>query len=133
MADKLHFDLVAPEARVFQGDVDMVVVPGSEGDFGVLAGHAPFMSTIRSGAIAIHEGGQVTRTFIHGGFAEVTPAGLTILAEEAIDLSEIDPGEVERQLSEAREDLGQARDEAEEREVEDRIAKLEALMAAIRH
>lgn len=133
MADKLHFDLVAPEARVFEGDVDMVVVPGSEGDFGVLAGHAPFMSTIRSGAIAIHEGGQITRTFIHGGFAEVTPAGLTILAEEAIDLAEIDPSEVERQLSEAREDLGQARDEAEEREVSDRIHKLEALMAAIRN
>ena len=133
MADKLHFDLVAPEARVFEGDVDMVVVPGSEGDFGVLAGHAPFMSTIRSGAISIHDGGQVTRTFIHGGFAEVTPAGLTILAEEAIDLAEIDPSEVERQLSEAREDLGQARDEAEEREVSDRIHKLEALMAAIRN
>lgn len=133
MADKLHFDLVAPEARVFAGEVDMVVVPGSEGDFGVLAGHAPFMSTIRSGAIAIHDGGQVTRTFIHGGFAEVTPAGLTILAEEAIDLTEIDPAEVERQLTEAREDLGQARDEAEERELADRIAKLEALMAAIRN
>ena len=133
MADKLHFDLVAPEARVFQGDVDMVVVPGSEGDFGVLAGHAPFMSTIRSGAIAIHEGGQITRTFIHGGFAEVTPAGLTILAEEAIDLAEIDPSEVERQLAEAREDRGQTQGEAEEREIEDRIAKLEALMAAIRN
>ena len=65
MAEKLHFDLVAPEARVFAGEVDMVVVPGSDGDFGVLAGHAPFMSTIRSGAISIHAGGQVTRTFIH--------------------------------------------------------------------
>ncbi|XBQ17427.1 MAG: F0F1 ATP synthase subunit epsilon [Oceanicaulis sp.] len=133
MADKLNFDLVAPEARVFAGQVDMVVVPGSEGDFGVLAGHAPFMSTIRSGAIAIHDGGQVTRTFIHGGFAEVTPAGLTILAEEALDLSTIDPSEVERQLTEAREDAGQARDEAERRECEARIEKLEALMAAIRN
>lgn len=133
MADKLHFDLVAPEARVFAGEVDMVVVPGSEGDFGVLAGHAPFMSTIRSGAIAIHDGGQVTRTFIHGGFAEVTPDGLTILAEEAIDLTEIDPAEVERQLSEARQDLGQARDEAEERDAENLVHKLEALMSAIRN
>lgn len=133
MADKLHFDLVAPEARVFAGEVDMVVVPGSEGDFGVLAGHAPFMSTIRSGPIAIHDGGQVTRTFIHGGFAEVTPDGLTILAEEAIDLTEIDPAEVERQLSEARQDLGQARDEAEERDAENLVHKLEALMSAIRN
>jgi F-type H+-transporting ATPase subunit epsilon len=133
MADKLYFDLVAPEARVFAGDVDMVVVPGAEGDFGVLAGHAPFMSTIRSGAIAIHDGGQVTRTFIHGGFAEVTPDGLTILAEEAIDLTTVDPAEVERQLTEAREDLGQARDEDDTREAQGRIDKFEALMAAIAH
>ena len=77
MADKLHFDLVSPERRVFAGEVDMVVVPGSEGDFGVLANHAPFMSTIRTGAISVHSGNDVTRTFIRGGFAEVTAAGLT--------------------------------------------------------
>ncbi len=133
MADKLNFDLVAPEARVFQGEVDMVVVPGSEGDFGVLAGHAPFMSTIRSGAIAIHDGADVRRTFIHGGFAEVTPAGLTILAEEAIDIADVDPAEVERQLTEAREDLGQARDEDETREAQNRIEKFEALLQTIAH
>ncbi len=133
MADKLHFDLVAPEARIFQGAVDMVVVPGVEGDFGVLAGHAPFMSTIRSGAISIHDGADVRRTFIHGGFAEVTPDGLTILAEEAIDLTEVDPAEVERQLTEAREDLGQARDDDETREAQNRIDKFEALMAVIRN
>ena len=133
MADKLNFDLVAPEARVFQGEVDMVVVPGAEGDFGVLAGHAPFMSTIRSGAIAIHDGADVRRTFIHGGFAEVTPAGLTILAEEAIDLNTVDPAEVERQLTEAREDLGQARDEDETREAQNRIEKFEALLQTIAH
>lgn len=131
MADKLNFDLVAPEARVFQGEVDMVVVPGSEGDFGVLAGHAPFMSTIRSGAIAIHDGADIRRTFIHGGFAEVTPAGLTILAEEAIDIADVDPAEVERQLTEAREDLGQARDEDETREAQNRIEKFEALIQTI--
>ena len=133
MADKLNFDLVAPEARVFQGEVDMVVVPGSEGDFGVLAGHAPFMSTIRSGAIAIHEGSDVRRTFIHGGFAEVTPEGLTILAEEAIDLSEVDPADVERQLTEAREDVGQARDEDETREAQNRVEKFEALLQTLAH
>jgi len=131
MADKLNFDLVAPEARVFQGEVDMVVVPGSEGDFGVLAGHAPFMSTIRSGAIAIHDGADIRRTFIHGGFAEVTPAGLTILAEEAIDIADVDPAEVERQLTEAREDLGQARDEDETREAQNRVEKFEALLQTI--
>jgi F-type H+-transporting ATPase subunit epsilon len=133
MAEKLNFDLVAPEARVFQGEVDMVVVPGSEGDFGVLAGHAPFMSTIRSGAIAIHDGAEIRRTFIHGGFAEVTPEGLTILAEEAIDLNEVDPADVERQLTEAREDLGQARDDDETREAQNRVEKFEALLQTIAH
>lgn len=131
MAEKLQFDLVAPEARLFQGEVDMVVVPGSEGDFGVLAGHAPFMSTIRSGAIAIHEGSDIRRTFIHGGFAEVTPNGLTILAEEAIDLTDVDASEVQRQLTEAREDLGQARNDDETRDAEGRIEKFEALMQAV--
>ena len=66
MADKLHFDLVSPEKRLFAGPVDMVVAPGEEGDFGVLAGHAPFMSTIRTGAIEVHDGGAVTRTFKAG-------------------------------------------------------------------
>lgn len=133
MADKLHFDLVSPERRLFAGEVDMVVVPGSEGDFGVLANHAPFMSTIRTGAIAVHVGNEVTRTFIRGGFAEVTATGLTILAEEAIDLAELDPSELERELVEAREDLGQARNEDETREAEARIEKFEALLAAIAH
>ena len=133
MADKLHFDLVSPEARVFAGEVDMVVVPGVDGEFGVLAGHAPFMSTIRPGAIAVHAGGEVTRTFIQGGFAEVTPDGLTILAEEAIDLAEVDAADIERELTEAREDLGQARKEDETRDAQARIEKFEALLQAIAH
>jgi len=131
MADKLHFDLVSPERRVFAGDVDMVVVPGSDGDFGVLAGHAPFMSTIRTGAIAVHAGNDVTRTFIRGGFAEVTAAGLTILAEEAIDLADVKAEDVSRALTEAREDLGQARNDDERREAETRIEKFDALMTAL--
>lgn len=133
MTDKLHFDLVSPEARVFEGEVDMVVVPGVDGEFGVLAGHAPFMSTIRPGAIAVHAGGEVTRTFIQGGFAEVTPEGLTILAEEAIDLSTVDASDIERELTEAREDLGQARHEDETRDAQGRIEKFEALLQAIAH
>jgi F-type H+-transporting ATPase subunit epsilon len=133
MADKLHFDLVSPEKRVFAGEVDQVVVPGVEGEFGVLAGHAPFMSTIRSGAISIYAGGDVTRTFIRGGFAEVTSEGLTILAEEAIDLADVDASDIQRELTEAREDLGQARNDDETREAQARIEKFEALLAAIAH
>ena len=133
MADKLHFDLVSPERRVYAGEVDMVVVPGSEGDFGVLANHAPFMSTIRTGAISVHSGNDVSRTFIRGGFAEVTAAGLTILAEEAIDLADVNAEDVSKSLAEAREDLGQARDDEERHEAEARIEKFQALLSELSH
>ena len=81
----LHFELVTPERLVRSEDVHMVVVPGSEGDFGVLAGHAPIMSTIRNGELAIYrtDGGEPERIAIEGGFAEVNGRGLTILAERA--------------------------------------------------
>ena len=84
MAD-LHFELVTPEKLVRSEDVYMVVVPGSEGDFGVLAGHAPVMSTIRDGALSVYrtQGSEPERIAIEGGFAEVGDQGLTVLAEKA--------------------------------------------------
>ena len=82
-AGKLHFSLVAPERELFSGDVDQVDAPGSEGDFGVLAGHAPFMTALREGRVSIFDGGNVRVFEIQGGFADVTPEGLTILAEHA--------------------------------------------------
>ncbi len=86
MADKLHFSLVAPERELFSGEVDRVDAPGSEGDFGVLAGHAPFMTALREGEVHVLDGGSVIHIFeIHGGFADVTPQGLTILAEHAVE------------------------------------------------
>ena len=83
MAEKLHFSLVAPEREVFAGLVDQVDAPGVEGDFGVLAGHAPFMTALREGLVTVFDGGRTRRFDIHGGFADVTPQGLTILAEQA--------------------------------------------------
>jgi len=82
----LHFELVTPERLVRSEEVHMVVVPGSEGDFGVLEGHAPFMSTIRNGELAIYRSGMTgepERIAIEGGFAEVNDKGLTVLAERA--------------------------------------------------
>ena len=81
----LHFELVTPEKLIRSEDVHMVVVPGSEGEFGVLEGHAPFMSTIRNGDIAIYRtaGGEPERIAIEGGFAEINDRGLTVLAERA--------------------------------------------------
>jgi len=85
MAEKLHFSLVAPEREVFSGEVDRVDAPGAEGDFGVLAGHAPFMTALREGTVTIVDG-AATRAFeIHGGFADVNAQGLTILAEYAVE------------------------------------------------
>ncbi|HYF23613.1 MAG TPA: ATP synthase F1 subunit epsilon [Caulobacteraceae bacterium] len=80
---KLHFSLVAPERELYAGEVDQVVAPGVEGQFGVLAGHAPFMTTLAEGEVVVMDGSN-RRTFnIRGGFADVTPQGLTILAEHA--------------------------------------------------
>ena len=80
----LHFELVTPAKLVRSEDVRMVVVPGAEGDFGVLAGHAPYMSTLRNGDIAIYrDSGEPERIPVEGGFAEVNENGLTILAEKA--------------------------------------------------
>ena len=86
MAD-LHFELVTPEKLLRSDDVHMVVVPGTEGDFGVMAGHAPYMSAIRPGELAIYRtaGGEPERVAIEGGFAEVSEAGLTVLAEMAAE------------------------------------------------
>ena len=83
----LHFELVTPARLVRSESVHMVVVPGTEGEFGVLEGHAPFMSTIRDGAVRVYktEGGQPEEITVEGGFAEVTPKGLTLLAERVVD------------------------------------------------
>ena len=89
MAAKLHFSLVSPEREVMSRDVDQVVVPGTEGEFGVLAGHAPFMSTLSAGVLKVLDGSERTEVFVRGGFADVTAAGLTVLAEEATPVAEL--------------------------------------------
>jgi F-type H+-transporting ATPase subunit epsilon len=84
MADQIQFDIVTPEALLASDSADMVVVPGMEGDFGVLPGHAAVMSTLRPGFVEIHKGSSVEKVFVAGGFADVSPNGLTLLAEEAV-------------------------------------------------
>ena len=85
MSDRLHFSLVAPERELFSGEVDQVDALGAEGDFGVLAGHAPFMTALKEGPVTVRDGAVVRVYQVRGGFAEVTPEGLTILAEHAIE------------------------------------------------
>jgi len=99
MADRLEFELVTPERLLLSEMVEMVVVPGTEGNFGVLPGHAPLISTIRPGMIEIYQGQTVTRRiFIVSGIAEVTPERCTVLADEAVSLDTLDRGSIESDL-----------------------------------
>ena len=85
MAEKLHFSLVSPERELFSGMVDQVDAPGSEGDFGVFEGHAPFMTTLKEGRVKVYNDGVTHAYDIQGGFADVTPEGFTLLAQHAVE------------------------------------------------
>jgi F-type H+-transporting ATPase subunit epsilon len=104
-----HFELVSPEKLVFSGEVQSVVVPGTEGQFTVLKDHSPLMSTLKPGVIDIAEASKSTRFFVRGGFAEVSPAGLTILAEQAIPLEEVDAAKIDADINDAEEDVADAK------------------------
>lgn len=131
MADKLSFALVSPERELFNGDVDHVVVPGAEGEFGVLPNHAPVMSVIKPGALRVINDGAERRIFVNGGFADVTPEGLTVLAEEAIDLADITPADLEQDLKNAQEDLRDANTDAKKDAAQRKLARLETIKAAM--
>jgi len=138
MADKVEFELVSPEKLLKSQPVDMVVVPGSEGDFGVLAGHSPMISTVRPGVIDVYEGDRIVdRVFVAGGFAEVTEARCTVLAEEAVALTDLDRAAVEKQIKDLSEDLDDSKSDAERAAAESKLAvaraKLDALSQGAAH
>ena len=132
MADKLHFELVSPERLLLSEAVDMVTVPGKEGDFGVLAGHAPVMATLRPGVINVDDAGKdQQRIFVRGGFAEVTPKGLTILAENAIPLAELDAAMLDQEIQNAQEDVGDARSDETRQSAQEKLDHLKQLREAL--
>ena len=133
MADTLNFSLVSPAKELFSGEVDQVIAPGTEGQFGVLPKHAPFMTTLKNGVVQVLRGKEDDlRIFVRGGFADVTPAGLTILAEEAVNLHGIDKGDVEKELEETRLELkSHSPDDGAHVRLEEHIAYLEALRDAL--
>lgn len=104
----LPFELVSPERLVYSGAVTEVIVPGAEGEFGVLAGHAPFIAMLKPGILTIKGDGADKRYFVRGGFAEVNASGLTILAEEARPVEEIDAGMLAQHIKNAEEDVADA-------------------------
>jgi F-type H+-transporting ATPase subunit epsilon len=132
MADQIQFELVSPERLLVSQAVEMVVVPGAEGDIGVLPGHAPLISNVRPGIIAVFENNKVAqRIFVAGGFAEVTPERCTVLAEAATLLEDIDRAAVEADMRNAREDLADAKDDATRDRLEQAIAVGEAKIAVL--
>ncbi len=113
MPDAFKFELVSPERLLVSADVEQVLVPGSEGDMTILARHAPILTTLRPGLLDIGlPSGEHQRYFIRGGFAEVGPAGLTVLAETAIDLVELDAGQIAQAVKDAEEDVADASEDA---------------------
>ena len=132
--DKVDFELVAPERLVMAAAADMVVVPGAEGNFGVLPGHSLLISAVRPGIIDIYEGNTITeRVFVAGGIAEVTPERCTVLASEAIALADIDRGAVDAQIKDLREDIADAGDEGQRRTAKAALRVAEAKIAALDH
>jgi F-type H+-transporting ATPase subunit epsilon len=130
MADKVEFELVSPERLLLSRSVDMVVVPGAEGDFGVLRGHAPLISTLRLGVIDVHDAGGVSdRIFVAGGFAEVTAERCTVLAEQAVPVADLDRAGIEDEIRSLRDSLAVADGDAERGALAVRIAVAEAKLA----
>jgi F-type H+-transporting ATPase subunit epsilon len=100
-----HFELVSPDKISFSGEVDQVDVPGAEGDFGVLAGHAPLIALIRPGLMTVHAGGEQTRLVVLGGYAEVGPDGLTVLADVATSVEDLDRASLQSQIAQMEQDI----------------------------
>ena len=120
---KVAFRLVMPEREVLATEADMVVVPGSEGDFGVLHGHAPVISTVRPGVLEVIQGNKVDRRFIVvGGFAEVTPERCTVLADEAMPFEEVTAEQLADRERQAQNDITDAGNEAEKAAAEKALA-----------
>jgi F-type H+-transporting ATPase subunit epsilon len=126
-----HFDLVSPERVVFSGDVDQVDVPGSEGDFGVLAGHAPLVSTLRPGILVLMRGGDTQRILVVGGFAEVNPDGLTVLADMAVPVDEVDRELIAGEIRDAEEDVADATDDARRDKARLKLEQLRAVQSVL--
>ena len=127
-----HFELVSPERLLFAGEVESVIVPGSEGEFTVLRDHAPFMSTMKPGVVEVIENSsKKVRLFVRGGFADVTSAGLTILAEQAIPVEELNVERIDAEIKVAEEDLADALTEEARRVVSEKIEQLRETKAAL--
>ncbi len=130
MASKISFDLVSPERLLLSAEADMVTVPGTEGYMGVMAGHSPVVTNLRAGMIDVSIDGKDDRYFIRGGFAEVSPAKITVLAEEAIPMSEMDLAVLDQRIKDAEEDEIAAKTDADRHKAAQLVDDLKLVRAA---
>jgi len=129
MAGTFKFELVSPERVLLSIDADQVVVPGSDGEFAVLAGHAPVIATLRPGVLDVTAGGSKRRLFVKSGFAEVDPSRLTVLAEKAYDVDEMSSAAIAEELKAAEADLAAAKDDNAKRMADTLVSELRRLSA----
>jgi F-type H+-transporting ATPase subunit epsilon len=127
----LHFEFVSPESVLFSGEVDQVDLPGAEGDMGIFANHAPMVTTLRPGIVTVFRGGAREPIVITGGFAEVGPAGLTILADRAVARADFDTEILAAEIKDTEEDVTDAIDQAVRDKLVRRLDQLKALQAAL--
>jgi F-type H+-transporting ATPase subunit epsilon len=128
---EFHLDFVSPESVLFSGDVDQVDLPGAEGDLGIFAGHAPLVTILRPGILTIFRGGAREPVVITGGFAEVGPAGLTVLADRAVARENFDTAMLASEIKDAEEDVADAKDDALRDMLARHLEQLQALQAAL--
>ena len=132
MADLFKFELVSPEELLLSQDVRQVLVPGTEGNFTVLPGHAPMLSTLRPGVLDMtDEQGREERVYVRGGLAEVNPTGLIVLAEDALPLAELSPDVLAQQIKNAEDDVADATDEEKRRRAQEALDHLRDLRSAL--
>jgi F-type H+-transporting ATPase subunit epsilon len=130
MAD-LHFEFVSPESVLFSGDVDQVDLPGAEGDMGILPGHAPIVTALRPGIVTVYREGTRLPIVVIGGFAEMSPAGLTVLADRAMPRETFDTMMLANEIKDAEEDLADSADQNVRDKLAHRLDQLKALQAAL--
>ena len=124
-----HFELVSPERLLFSGEVEQVDVPGLEGDFGVLAGHAPLVAMLRPGILTVIDGGTRQRIVVFGGFAEVSPGGMTVLADNAVAPEDLDTAKLAEVIKDTEEDAADTKDDAVRDRLRRKVEQLRAVQA----
>ncbi len=132
MAQPFAFELVSPEKLLVSGEASSVLIPGTEGYFEVFANHAPFMSTIMPGVIEVKmANGEASRYVVFGGFADVSPNGLSVLAEYAVNANDLDKDEIAKRIQDAKEDVADAKDDQAKSAASDYLDQLTTLQGAL--